>query len=344
MEPVPHDASTPSHRPTTSLICLGLDIAWFGGSKADPASRHDCLAWTLEGPGTPTSFGLRRIPLPDRDPTAAILLDAVTEIVSECRADRIVFAIDAPLQESSHRNLPRRSPLPGKGEVARRKGEDTFSRDRQRLDALRGGSEGWHPNLQPGAPVAPRVKALISGLESQDFRPWTPQDAQHPRLALECFPAATIWAGRVAGLYPPTSSAAETKAYKATRRRLLSDSEVEDLVRRVAGPLGPLAEDVDVWPGIVDQAISWMLSDPAWTRKGQHHNGGKMLDDVVDTLLCLLVARAHAAGHSHLWHDPEAPDDGHICGAGTLAYLESCAGIAGPSKIVRSTTSFDRRV
>lgn len=50
-----------------------------------------------------------------------------------------------------------------------------------------------------------------------------------------------------------------------------------------------------------------------------------MLDDVVDTLLCLLVARAHAAGHSHLWHDPDAPDDGHICGAGTLQRLEGWA-------------------
>lgn len=315
--------SPPSAGLTT--LCLGLDIAWFGGSKADPASRHDCLAWTIDVPGTAPTFGLRRIPLPDRDPTAAILLEFVTEIVNDFPADRVVFAIDAPLQEAAHRDLPPRSPLPGKGEVARRKGEDAFSRDRQRLDALRGGSEGWHPNLQPGAPVAPRVKALIAGLETLDFRPWTPQYAHHPRLALECFPAATIWAGRVAGLYPPSSSAAEIKAYKATRRRILTDPEVEDLVRRVASPLGPLAGDDEAWPGIVDQAISWMLSDPTWPRKGDHHTGGKMLDDVVDTLLCLLVARAHAAGQSHLWHDHEVPDDGHICGAGTLERLEGWA-------------------
>lgn len=309
-----------------SVLCLGLDIAWFGGSRHDPSSRHDCLAWTLDVPTQPPRRGLRRIALADRDPGAGLLLEAVTEIVATHPADRVVFAVDAPLQEAPGRDLPPRSPIPRKGEVARRRGENVFSADRQRIDRLRGGSGGWHPNLQPGAPVAPRVRALIEGLSPLGFLAWTPRDASHPRSLLECFPAETIWAGRVMGLYPASARVGAIKEYKSTAGRFLTDDEVADLVRRVASPLGSLAGDEREWPAIVDQAVAWMLGDPGWPREGGRHRGGKPLDDVVDTLLCLLVARAHAAGASHVWHDPEDPEDGHICTAGTLARLEERAG------------------
>ena len=41
-----------------------------------------------------------------------------------------------------------------------------------------------------------------------------------------------------------------------------------------------------------------------------------MLDDVVDTMLCLAVAIAYSNGIAHLWFDEEFPDDGHIIGPG----------------------------
>jgi len=306
-------------------LCIGLDIAWFGGSKADPDSQHDFLAWLHLVPGSPPLPGWSRVRLADRDPEARQILSVVGDLLGRHPASRVVFGIDAPLQESPGRNLPERAPLPKAGEVARRRGEDRFGEARRRIDEARGGAGGWHPNLQPGAPLAPRVRRFREGLEAMGFRAWTPSDAAHPRLLLECFPAEAIWCTRVSGGYPPEATPAGVKAYKSVRRRILTSGEVESLVGTVLRPLADATGLGGAWNEVVDATLAWMLRDASWRTADGGYRGGKLLDDAVDTLLCLATAASYAHDLAHVWHDPEAPDDGHICGPGPLARLEASA-------------------
>ena len=181
------------------ILCIGLDIAWFGGAAADPDSQYDCLAWALlnRRPDQPFSLTahLERIELEDRDPDAGQLLRAVEALLKKhSAAGRVVFAIDAPIQAAHRPGLPTRAALPPAGTIERRACEVYLSQERQRIDNAAGGANNWHPNILPGAPLAPRVMSLLAGLDQLGFRLWTEADLAAARLVIECFPAEAIWA------------------------------------------------------------------------------------------------------------------------------------------------------
>ena len=73
--------------------------------------------------------------------------------------------------------------------------------------------------------------------------------------------------------------------------------------------------EIGLWRNLVDQLLESILDDEQWKKDGMYP-GGKMLDDVVDTMLCLAVAIACYNGTAHLWFDEEVPDDRHIIGPG----------------------------
>ena len=71
---------------------------------------------------------------------------------------------------------------------------------------------------------------------------------------------------------------------------------------------------------MVQKLICLMLQRKDWGKDG-NYRGGKLLDDVVDSAICLATALSYANGFAHVWYDPENPDDGHIIGPGALQKL-----------------------
>jgi hypothetical protein len=70
-----------------------------------------------------------------------------------------------------------------------------------------------------------------------------------------------------------------------------------------------------LWGTLVEAALAWMIADPTWQTNGVYR-GGKLLDDVVDTMICLATSLSYAKRNAHVWHDSTHPDDGHIVGPG----------------------------
>lgn len=314
-------------RAESPVLCIGLDIAWFGGSAGKPQSQYDCLAAVYLGPGTVSTAlarsAFRRIHLVDRDPEARLLLDAITGLLQEFTpVPRVLLAIDAPLQALSRPHLEPRCAKTVTGKVVRRACENHLSTERQRLDRDAGGCQGWQPNIQPGAPLAPRVIHLLAGLAQQGFTVWTPADQCHDRLMLESFPAEAIWAMRRQGQYPALLTVQDVKAYKRQQRKLLTAAQVQALVHATLDSFADATGNAPRWRALVDAALTWMLADVTWKTPDGHFRGGKLLDDVVDSLICLATALSYHAGLVHVWQDSAQPEDGHIIGPGRMEDMQ----------------------
>lgn len=298
----------------SATLCIGLDIAWFGGSKHSKESQHDCLASALHHEGiAPSTLQLTRVPLLDRDPDASLIFLAVEELIrTHDGVGNVVFAMDAPIQAANRPLLPIRSPRLVKGCIKRRACDIKLSERRKNIDRVAGGSKGWHPNIQPGAPLAPRVEHLLTKLETLDFQCWTLSNRRAKRLAVECFPAEAIWAMKRFGRYSDGLSASKVKEYKKQKGARLADVQVHDLVHTV---LDGFSSCSDHWPNFIDQSLEWMLKSKKF-KDGEHYRGGKLLDDVVDSMICLATALSYTRGDAHVWQAQNEPSDGHIIGPG----------------------------
>lgn len=84
-----------------STLCLGLDIAWHGGSKNDRSSQFDFVVATVLGPARTTAdVECVRVRLTNRDPDAVLTIAAIQKLIRsyEGKVGRVVLAIDAPIQ------------------------------------------------------------------------------------------------------------------------------------------------------------------------------------------------------------------------------------------------------
>lgn len=309
-----------------SVLCIGLDIAWFGGSAGDRDSQYDCLAWALLNrfPYQPFSLTahLERIALQNRDRDASQLLRAVGALLERhSEAGRVVFAIDAPIQAEHRPTLPVRAAPPPLGTIEQRACEVFLSQERQRIDRAAGGANNWHPNIQSGAPLAARVMHLLAGLDRLGFRLWKAADRAAVRLVIECFPAEAIWAMKRLNRFETALTAAEVKCYKDQRRNTLTAQQVADLTHTVLDGFAADSGHSAVWTVLVEHAIDWMCSDATWRNSPDAYRGGKLLDDVVDSMICLATSLSYAHGRHHVWQDHTCPDDGHIIGPGNLDAL-----------------------
>lgn len=298
------------------VLCIGLDIAWFGGSKNDKDSQYDCLSAVLiSSQDKDPVFNLSRIPLENRDLDSACLLAAIDNLLENYREQyRIIFALDAPIQ-AIDRRLPLRKSVPSKGTVKRRACENYLDTKRKEIEGNTRGNGEWRPNIQPGAPLAPRVTSLLNGLQERSFSLWTDKNKNAEKLVIECFPSEAIWATKQMGHYPDSATATCVKSYKKQKGILLSNEQVVPLVHGVLDAFVSVSGNSALWPILVDQTISWMLNEKTWHKNGVYR-GGKLLDDVVDTMICLATSLSYAYDQAHVWQDPEEPDDGHIIGPG----------------------------
>jgi hypothetical protein len=311
------------YKETKPTLCIGLDIAWFGGSKKDPNSRYDFIAIVLvDSQMKVTDVEYLRVPLIAHDLDAKQTAAALNRLIKkyDLEGRRIVIAVDAPLQ-AEPRNLPVRKFVPGKGEVQRRACEEYLSCKRMGIDVAKGGANGWHPNIQPGAPLAPRVQNLLTELDS-NFKLWTREKAEHKKLIIECFPAEAIWAAKRIGWFPPDINAIQAKAYKNQKGKQLTAQEVTDLVETILLPFAKVCGENHWKDHVVTKVIEQILRDNVdrW-KTGEHFSGGKLIDDVVDSMICVATAIAYATNNAHVWQDLNHPDDGHIIGPGNMQEL-----------------------
>ena len=294
-------------------LCIGLDLAWFGGSIGNPDSQHDyLLACILSPDSSDTQLMIERIRLIDRDPSADIISSAIEALVARNAAhvDRVVLAVDAPLQTSKILSVGQKK--------AWRGADRAFSRIRQAMDRQAGGSRGWQPTLQPGAPIPPRVNALTQQLmEDVGFSLWQPHLADSPRLMFETFPSGALWAFKRMGAYPDIDQGSELRRYKKLRGVSLSENDILDWLATLLGPAEPIIDCEGLWRGLVAQAAVWFLGTLKPNGEGPYR-GGKSFDDLIDTLFCLASAMGYAKGRAHVFIDLEAFDDGHIIGPGVL--------------------------
>ncbi|NDG88883.1 MAG: DUF429 domain-containing protein [Gammaproteobacteria bacterium] len=295
-------------------LCIGLDIAWFGGSKGNPDSQYDCVVAAVVGPDSKaTHLDIKRVPLIGRDPDGSLTAGAIGKVIDRyaSQVQSIVLGIDAPLLSTQV--------IPPRRARAWRAADRVLSDARRGIDQFVGGSNGWHPTLQPGAPLAPRVVHLMDALSRQHgFAVWNTKNVQHERLAIEVFPSEAIWALKRLGGYADHTNADLIRSYKKLKGVALREEEIRNLIQRVLSPVGPLIGFEEGWQMIEDSSLSWLLTDPAWVQ-GTEYRGGKLLDDTIDSLLCLAVAIGYAKGESHVYVDNSNPDDGHIIGPGIFA-------------------------
>jgi hypothetical protein len=310
---LPSPTGYPEIKPT---LCIGLDIAWFGGSKGRPDTQHDCLVSAVCDPlAEAAALHTNPIKLKERDQEAEQIFGEIKRVIEDRGSGlNVVLAIDAPLQ--GVRAIP-----DGRKKVLRFC-EDRLNVGRQAIDRVMGGSRRWNPTIQPGMPLARRVQMLVAKLEGElQMKCWSPRFADHPKLIIECFPSEAIWAAKRLGGYSTHSTGNTVRAYKRQQGVLLSRRKIEALVADVLlNSFEQLTGMPEHWPMMVKTLISQMLEREDWEKDGCFR-GGKLLDDVVDSAICLATALSYANSKTHVWHDSENSNDGHIIGPGLMQEL-----------------------
>lgn len=306
------------HKSKSRCLCIGLDIAWYGGSKGKPDSQYDCLVSAIYDPNADeVPLVIKPIKLIDRDEKAEHIFCEIKKVIEDDGVGlNVVLAIDAPLQAISK--------VPKGRKKARRTCEDVLSNGRQGIDRLMGGACGWHPTIQPGIPLPPRVENLVHKLKELKMRCWSPENSEHSKLIIECFPAEAIWAAKRLGGYLDLS-ADVVKVYKKQQGEKLLDGNVRSLVTNVLlNSFENLTGLPDQWKKMVrNELIHQMLSRKDWRNIDGSYKGGKFLDDVVDSAICLATALSYANGTAHVWHDLNNPNDGHIIGPGLMQEIQT---------------------
>lgn len=300
----------------TKTLCIGLDLAWYGGSKNDRWSQYDVVSAAAINAADDVVPFWRRVSLRrkdnrecERDVCARQTLTAIKEIVSAYGSEdtRIVLAVDAPLAESGE--------MPRNGRKRRRACEQILSTHRMAIDKAAGGARGWHPTIQPGAPIPPRVSKLVAGLRDLGFALWNEQTASAGRLLLEVFPSEAIWATHHLVGYGDLT-ATQVREYKKQKRNRLNEEAVREFIKTVLRPMGAATRNSFRFERIVSGITADILKDGSWRFDDGTYRGGKPLDDAVDSLICLAVAISYAGGNAHVWTSEASPEDGHIIGPG----------------------------
>ncbi len=337
--------------PAGETLCIGIDFAWWGGGTSR-RSQTDSLVFAQVSGEQAGPLHLKRVALsatynpnaadtePNCDPDASLVLRAVQDVIANhARADRVVLAVDAPLRALDRPHLPARS---RKADKKASQGQnpskaldyrqcDRVAREGQGHDR---GNNCWRHvwNVQPGAPLCPRVRALVKGLRDRlGFQLYTdPATEVGNRLLFECFPGEALWSLGTRGTFDPYR-AGEAKEYKQER---LSDPRLWDLPAREAWRPWPTVlcwvyqglygfTDRDVL-GVTEEGFAgWMadlmkallVDDLVMDKSRRNARRGKQLDDVVESVNCFLTAVSFVRNRAHVWIGDD-PADGHIIGPG----------------------------
>jgi hypothetical protein len=337
--------------PAGETLCVGIDFAWWGGGTS-PRSQTDTLVFAQVSGEQAGSLHLKRVALsatynpnaadtePNCDPDAGLVLRAVQDVLaSHGAAARVVLAVDAPLRALDRPHLPARSRKADKkasqgqkpGKALEYRQCDQVARKGLGLDR---GNRCWRHvwNVQPGAPLCPRVAALVKSLRDHlGFQLYTnPSTEVGNRLLFECFPGEALWSLGTRGTFDPYR-AGEAKEYKQERFR---DPRLWDLPAREAwrpwptvlswvyqglygfADRGVLGVAEGVFTGwMADLTRNLLTDDLVMDSSRRRASRGKQLDDVVESVNCFFTAVSFVRNRAHAWIGDDAAD-GHIIGPG----------------------------
>ncbi len=314
-------------------LCLGIDVAWWGGSPNIRASRVETIVAALVGEAGSLLFedvdltSARNLKATEYlqanyDGEGKLLAAGVAEVLERFagRFDRAVLALDAPLLARRRRGQPERPKChyPGRRSgLELRDAERALHAARKRIGEA---GRAWNGDLkvQAGSPLPPRVEKLVARLLDMGFVLYRGAETKDERQLIEVFPSEAIWWLGAGGYYGQASSQ-EMRRYKARTWKSLAPDGAMVTARRPLSGLAALFHREA--PASATHAVlaPWLERIAAHAVFCALHPRketvvkNKRFDDVIDSGLAFGTALAFAEGLFHHWGDG---DDGSIVGPG----------------------------
>ena len=312
----------------SDVLCIGVDVAWWGGggSKSDRNSRMETIAFASRIAGEWGNLSLRRIDLNktynqdaneftcNADPNADLLMEGILSVIGQNdKVDQVVIALDMPVSANDDGMKP-----PKKAYKEGEKGGEYRQCDIAWLRCKKSSQTGWRSvNIMTGAPIAPRIKALLSHLENANFDVFDTTSDVGNRIVFECFPNEILWSVGVLGLADGFTFKT-LQLYKSIGKYKTPLPEevfhnVWQLPITLALKLAGLpASAIDTWQ---EAFAEWLTRDGVFDASTKVGQTGKQFDDAIDSVLSLAAVVAFTEGRAHIHQGPD-PKDGHIIGPG----------------------------
>lgn len=275
-------------------------MAWWGGLGRVKQSQADHIwcGW-VSADGSIRGLEHRRVDLMGtevdtpagryRDPTGARLVGALLELAIT-RSDPVVVALDAPLDAEIRANdVPRR--------IVNLRGAKTGARLRKCEHDLRNflceyRSE-WARDvrIQPGAPLFPRVRSIVTALGREGFAFPTSGATESQRTLIEIFPSASIGILGALGGYRELTCA-QVRRYKQLRLEISSSRVAHEIaLAPLVGFRQYLGEQVSE---IADRIAREACRALKWGNG--RSKAGKGFDDPIDAGIAFLTAACFCVG------------------------------------------------
>lgn len=314
-----------------NVLCLGVDVAWWGGggSPRDKGSRTETIAYATRIDARWSDLSLKRVDLnptykqdpdphkPNSDPNADLLFSSIMEVVqSHGHFANVVLALDMPvLATDTGMKSPKKTYAEGEEGGAYRQC------DRVWMDSRTHSPAGWrNVKIMTGAPIAPRIKALVSKLEANAFSVLGKTPNMGERVVFECFPNEILWSTGVLGLAEGLTFNSLHLYKRIGRNRIRLPEQLFHGLWKLPFELALSAaglsnETITCWH---NQFLSWLVSDQTFNASMKIGKTGKKFDDAIDSVLSLSAVVGFVEGHAHI-HQGVDPKDGHIIGPGRLS-------------------------
>ena len=312
----------------SNVLCLGVDVAWWGGGGgfSDYSSRTETIAYAKRTDGNWSELSIKRVDLnqsydrkadeftPNSDPDAKLLVENILAIVdSQRQVDQVVLALDMPiLAKDDGMDKPKKAYAEGE------KGGAYRQCDLAWLENKKPSPAGWrNVNIMTGAPIAPRIKALLSQLEAKGFSIFGKTSKIGNKAVFECFPNEILWSVGVLGL-------AEGLNFNSLRLYKSIGKNKVPLPEQVFHALWKLPIELALTSaGLSKETIScwqigfteWLINDQTFDPCRKIGSTGKQFDDAIDSVLSLSAVVSFVNGRAHI-HQGADPEDGHIIGCG----------------------------
>lgn len=173
-------------------------------------------------------------------------------------------------------------------------------------------------NVFAGAPICPRIVALLARLRTIGFQVFGQADeAESDRVVMECFPNEIAWSVGSLGYAPLSFNIDTLQLYKRLGKRRtplpkdIFDATYRYLVHAAFAAAGLPERICESW---LRRLGEWFVEDGVLDEDTGVATAGKKFDDAVDSVLSLSAAVAAANGKAHI-HEGD-PQDGHIIGPG----------------------------
>jgi len=336
-DPEPLSAMIAATSLATPILCLGIDVAWWGGQRKKPESQQDTIVYTTIKEGDAADLTFHPVNLsgsanprgsdptePNFDSDGKLLGNAVSSIIGSQRGScsRCLLALDTPVEAAYRPKQPARI-------KAGKKGQKTGAERRQcerELEAYKKGllkkfaRTGWNSSLkiQSGSPISPRMRCLLQLAQKDGFSFWRKGCPACERQLIEIFPSEAIWSLGIQGRYA-NASPSKVRAYKKPKPRRISRREAKEQAMVTLSGFKelfnlPFTSRLPVQRWI--EQIADHACDVSLKRGDSIVSKGKGFDDPIESGIALLTGIAFLIGVYHAWGDGS---DGTVVGPGRFS-------------------------